>query len=306
MALSSSPLSIYVPVAEFHRGNTATYVERALRSLGVKTRIIDEAQFQRLLLEQPEALFFCVDSGQPIDLTHPAIASCSLERVGYWFIDFRHHKHGPRTPTDIEVCEELSRRGGKIFQSQFEDYEFSKQSGWTNSYYLQLAAEPETWSDSPQEHRQFHLAFTGNVWDRGRAEVLQYLLNQPGLRFGFPGHGQLWMEDAAQLIRRSLLGFNVNSYYGTEYAYDVNMRFFETLSCGVPLITNWVPNLDRMFQEYPEFLRVYRNPRELPAVLSAALNDPHFLNSGPAARAWIEEGNTYVHRMKKVLEVFGE
>ena len=295
---------ILIPVAEFHRGNTSTYVERALKQLGIETRIINESEFIALFKESPkDTHFFCVDSGKPLNLKAPEIKDLSLENLFYWFIDFRHHKHGPRSPTDVELCQEISNRGGRIFQSQFGDYEFSRAQGWKNSFHLPLAADPEIWSNVPREEKAFNLAFAGNVWDKGRAEILQYLLNQNQLKFGFPGHGALWMEDAAKLIRQAQVGFNVNSWYGNEHAFDLNMRFYETLSCGAPLITNWVTEIDRIFPVMPKFLKVYKNVEELPKVIKSAFLDLDFLSSGDEARKWIVEGNTYKHRMGRVLDL---
>jgi len=295
---------LLIPVAEFHKGNTSTYVERALRQLGIATRIIEERElFELLKASSPDTHFFCVDSGKPINLNDPEIKDLTLENLSYWFIDFRHHKHGPRSPTDVELCSEISNRGGKIFQSQFEDYKFSLAQGWKNSYHLPLAADPEIWSDKPKEEKKFNLAFAGNVWDKGRAQVLQYLLNQKELKFGFPGHGALWMEDAARLIRQAQVGFNVNSWYGTQHAFDLNMRFYETLSCGVPLVTNWVEEIDRVFPALPNFIKVYKSPEELPKVISEAFSDTSFLGAGGEARSWIESGNTYRDRMLKLLEI---
>jgi hypothetical protein len=294
---------ILIPVAEFHPGNTSTYVERALKELGIETKIIDQPEFFSLLKQSnDDTHFFCVDSGKPFEFLNTEIKDVSLENVSYWFIDFRHHKFGPRSPTDVELCQELSKRGGRIFQSQYEDCEYCIAEGFDNVEHLPLAADPNVWSNEPKENKIYNLAFTGNIWDKGRAEVLQYLLNQNQIRFGFPGHGALWMEDAAKLIRQSQVGFNVNSWYGTEYAFDLNMRFYETLSCGVPLITNWVMELDRLFTVLPEFIKVYRSPSELPKVIASALSDENFLNSGQKAREWIEGGNTYRHRMEVLLD----
>ncbi len=298
--------TVLIPVAQFHRGNTSTYVERALQQLGVQTKIIDGPTFALLLRSDPNAEFLCVDSGEPINFEAPEFKDLPLNRVGYWLIDFRHHKDGPRSPTDNQICEALHRRGGWIFQSQFEDWEYCKQRGWSRSSFLPLAADPEVWSDSPAETKRFDLAFAGNVWDRGRAMVLERVLKTPGFRFGFPGHGKLWMDQAAQMLRASRAGFNVNSWYGTDHAFDLNMRFFETLSCGIPLITNWVPSIDRFFPQGAPFLATFRSPDELPALLTARLSDGEFLGSGTAARSWILSTATYVHRMQEALKVLSQ
>jgi hypothetical protein len=295
---------LFLPVKEFHRGNTACYMERALSSLGIEGGILDEAQFiDALHLADDETYFLCVDSGGVFDFNSEPFREVSLKRMGYWLIDFRHHKEGPRRPTDLEICQTLHERGGWIFQSQFEDWQFCQERGWSQSFHLPLAADPEIWSDEPEPEKRYHLAFAGNVWDEGRARVLEALLRLPGLKFGFPGHGGLWMEEAAGLIRSALIGFNVNSWYGSGHDYDLNMRFYETLSCGVPLITNWIPAIDRLFPAGAPFLATFKNPEELPQLIESCLKDRGFLASGATARKWVLDNATYQHRMREVIAV---
>ena len=172
--------------------------------------------------------------------------------------------------------------------------------------WLPLAADPEIWSDQPTEEKKFHLAFAGNVWDQGRAEALQLLLKIPKLRFGFRGHGAAWKEAGAKLLRESLCGFNINSWFGTEHAFDLNMRFFETLACGVPLLTNRVPVFAELFRgQNPPFVRTYETLAELPSLVEKVLIDQEFLSSGPQAREFILGGHTYVHRASAALKTLG-
>lgn len=275
---------------------------RAAAALGYQAEIIDLPRFANELKTDREALFLCVDSGEPINFNDDIFCDLSLERVGYWLIDFRHHKEGPRNPSDIEICKELNTRGGWIFQAQREDLEFSLKMNWQRSRHLPLAADPEIWSDVPVQSKIYHLAFAGNIWDRGRASVLESVFRIPGIKFGFPGHGVLWMEDAAKLIRSSQIGFNVNSWFGSEYAFDLNMRFYETLSCGVPIITNHISEIDRLFPNGASFVATYRSLEELPALIHRKLNDRDFLASGSAAKDWILDNATYKHRVKQALK----
>jgi hypothetical protein len=295
---------LFLPVKEFHRGNTAFYLERALQGQDLEGSILTESQFvHELRNADSESYFLCVDSGEIFDFNSELFEGLSLEQVGYWLIDFRHHKEGPRTPTDLELCKTLHERGGRIFQSQYEDYQFCIGQGWKQSYFLPLAADTEIWSDEPKVEKKYHLAFTGNVWDQGRAKVLETLLRLPGLKFGFPGHGGVWLEEAAAFLRHSLIGFNVNSWYGSAHDYDLNMRFFETLSCGLPLITNWVPGIDRLFPHSAPFIATYKNVAELPQLIERCLASREFLESGSLGRRWILDNATYLHRLNELRRI---
>jgi spore maturation protein CgeB len=100
-----------------------------------------------------------------------------------------------------------------------------------------------------------------------------------------------------------MIGFNINTFFGEPYAYDINMRAFETLSCGVPLFTNDTPSLFRVFPPGTSFIRTYADLPDLLPSLLKALKDTAFMNSGAEARRWIVDNATYVHRMREVLKV---
>lgn len=294
---------IAVAVAQFHVGNTSEYVLRALHSLGYEAEIIDGVGLAQSLAAQSHACYLCVDSGKSFDFTSGALAGLSLDKLGFWFIDYRHNKHrAERNPSDFENVMQIASRGGWVFQSQYEDMIDCKEHGVDRCLWVPLAADPEVWSCIPVEQKSFHLGFVGNVWDRQRAEVLKMLLETPNLKFAFMGHGKAWKEDGARLIRKCAAGFNINSFFGEPYSYDVNMRVFETLSCGVPLITNDVPSLTRLFGSEPNFIRRYSSADELLHVINSALNDPDFLNSGQSAREFILREATYTKRVLTMLE----
>ena len=296
-------MKIGLPVAQFHGGNTSEYVQRAFQSLGQEAQILNPVEFAASLEAKSYDFFFCVDSGAPLNFLEGPLAKADLQRVAYWFIDFRHNRwRAERKPNDFETARVLQERGGLIFQAQLEDAEYCQSQGWQRVRWLPLAADPEIWSDQPAAPKEFHLGFVGNVWDSDRKQALELLLRLRGLRFGFPGAGQAWKEAGAALLRRCQAGFNINSFFGKAYSYDVNMRVFETLSCGVPLITNSVASLNKIIPSQSPFLYTYQSLAELPTVLQEALNKATFLNSGGAAREFILGHHTYRHRMAEVLQ----
>ena len=82
----------------------------------------------------------------------------------------------------------------------------------------------------------------------------------------------------------------------------VNRRAFETLNCGLPLFTNDVPSLKRIFPENASFIRTYTSLADMMPRLVEAFRDQTYLTAGAAARQWIFDHATYEHRMRQVLE----
>ncbi len=295
-------MKIAIPVGGFHRGNTSEYVVRALAKLGHEAEILDGPGFVAAAERKAFDRYFCVDSGETLDLRRLESIPGALERTAFWFIDYRHNKNRPtRTPTDYENARFLSENGGWVFQSQHEDAEDCRKTGVKRVSWLALGADEEVWTDAPAAEKKFDLAFIGNIWDEGRLKAVQAVQNG-GFRAALLCNGVAWKEEAAAALRSSRLGFNVNSWYGTEHDFDVNMRFFETLSCGVPIVTNDVPSLKRLFPQPPSFVRTYQSVAEIVPVIRAALADETFLRSGAEARRWILAEGTYTRRMKEALE----
>jgi glycosyltransferase involved in cell wall biosynthesis len=297
-------MRIAVPIAAFHPGTTGDYVISALRELGHQAQYIPLSELSVAVKDPAFNLVFCVDSGAPLNFVQLVESGLSLKRVSMWFIDYRHNKKRvERVPNDFENAKCLHDNGGWIFQSQVEDFEDCKAQGLTRSSWLPLAADPAVWSDRPETEKRYALGFVGAVRDPVRKQVLESLLRDPDILFAMPAQKGLWREMGASLLRQSRAGFNVNSFWGEPCAYDVNMRIFETLSCGIPLITNDIPALPNVFGTDCPFIRVYKDSAELLTVVKAALADDDFLATGQLARAWIVDNATYVHRMKEALEV---
>lgn len=290
-----------VAAAHYHPGSTTEYVISAMRRLGHEVVLLSADELYRSIPLKEYRHYFCVDSGEPLNLASIP-EDASLEQVSLWLIDFRHNKdRATRHPNDWETASILTQRGGTLFQAQKEDCEAC--SDLERVHWLPLAADPTVWSAELKVEKRFHLGFVGNVWDQGRAEVLEILLKTPGLRFAFAGNGRAWKEDAAKLLRSCIAGFNVNSWFGQGYDYDVNMRVFETLSCGIPLITNEVPHLLSLFPAGCPYIRTYKSTSDLLQTCAEALSDASFLASGTEAADFIQRHCTYEHRIKKAFEL---
>ena len=304
-------MRLALPVANFHPGNPSDFLKPAFEKLDVEADILDQAQFEKSFVEKTHDFYLCVDSGQPLQLLRPPFEGSDLSRIGFWFIDFRHNKENPgRKPNDWETSKFLHENGGHLFLAQKKDAEECSFKGLTRSMWLPLAADPEVWKPVDSAEKKFDLGFVGNVWDKARAQVLQALHQDPGINILIvtpskenPG---AWKEQAALALSQCRVGFNINSFYGSKYDFDLNMRLFETLSCGLPLITNDVDSIPDLFGEYPPFVKSYRGPQEIIPCIHQALLDKNFLSSGEKGRDFIIEKASYDKRAKELLSAINE
>jgi len=297
---------IALPVAHFHLGNPADFLKPAFERLGIEAEILNQPQFEASFSAGAHDYYFCVDSGKPLQLLKEPFEQSDLSKVGYYFIDFRHNKENPgRSPNDWVTAKFLHDGGGALFLAQKQDADECSEEGLERVRWLPLAADPDVWKPDPRVERKYDIGFVGNVWDKARAQVLQALHQHPGVTTLFltpseqsPG---AWKEQAAAALAQCKIGFNINSFYGSKYDFDLNMRFFETLSCGLPLITNAVPTIQDLFGEMPDFVRTYGGPQEILRCIEEALHDEEFLRSGKKGRDFILHNATYDLRAKEIL-----
>ena len=299
-------MKIAIPIAHYHEGTTGEYIAKAFHQLGHEVTIISKNRFENIFLNSQETqfdLYFCVDSGEPLDFSF--IPEHTSATIAMWFIDYRHNKQRPtRVPADEKNAITLLTRGGYILQAQTEEVDdlltlvpqYKEKLMW-----LPVGADPDVWDNTPQTEKIYDLGFVGNLWDASRVSILQ-TLQQSGIKLGFKGHGACWKDSAAALLRGAKVGFNVSSFYGTNAAFDINMRFFETLSCGVPLVTNSIPAIAHIGASTLRCVKQYDSPAMLYKMLPEWLRDESFLSSGHEGRRWIEAGHTYVHRAQAALD----
>lgn len=293
-------MKVAVVIAKFHQGTTGEYVHNALSSLGHQSKILAPGEFLAAFKDRSFDLYVCVDSGEPLDFALLGDEG-PFDRLSMWFIDFRHNKdRESRTPTDFTSAKLLESKGSWIFQSQYEDFEECSRAGIKSCSWLPLAADPTVWRNLPLEEKQFDVGFIGNIWDPARKEAID-AIKAAGFRLGFQGAGSVWGAQAAKILRASKVGFNISSFFGTPVAFDLNMRFFETLACGIPIVTNYVPSLNRIGATNQSWLCTYEQSQDIVEAINLALSDPGFMETGAQARSWILSEHTYQHRVITLL-----
>jgi len=284
--------------------NPAFYLEKSFRELGHAVWVVDQQALdqQALYHLSPDDvdLLVGVDSGGPLN-----IPDDFLNKACMWYIDSRRNcKPEIRTPNDDETAQRLLTAGGIVFQAQSRDKTRLDTivPQWSDQIvYLPLASDPEVWSDRPSVRREHPCAFVGNCYDNERLGVLSTLATQELLYW--PGIEGAIMQDGAAVYRTSVCGLNMPSFWGTPECYDVNMRVFEILSCGIPLITNDLPDLiDLGIDDSCCF--TYLTPPEIPSRIRwLNKNREMALLMGAAGRRLIVQRHTYTHRAQTILNI---
>lgn len=289
-------MNIVIPVAHFVSYNTARYLVPAFKALGHEAQIITQAEYY----EDHDGvdLFFCCDSGGALNFPEKHRAKSTM-----WFIDSRRNSDPAiRNPDDDTQARVLTEGGGWVFQAQFNDWGRVVDKGIMRASWLPLAADPDVWRPWP-EVRCYDVVFCGNIWDSTRADLLVEIKDRWKLAhmLGEP-------KDLAREYSRGRLGFNISSFYGTPWAYDVNMRVFEVMACGIPLVTNWVKDMALLGFQPGETHMEYLDPAGALQAIEWVLSwdQDKRDNMGALARQIIIDTHTYTRRMASALEILEE
>lgn len=101
-------------------------------------------------------------------------------------------------------------------------------------FWLPLAATPRYAPPEKPVKQSYDVAFVGYLNDFERAGVMARLRQKLSLNTA----SRVFYEEAAAVYHAARVGLNVPAMYGTGIDYDVNMRVFEIMACGLPLVTN--------------------------------------------------------------------
>lgn len=223
---------------------------------------------------------------------------CYGGRVGdqlfVWLIDNRLPHEAAK---EDFAAERLHKRGVPVFCAQKRDAER------VDGIWLPLAVTPAyTAPDVLTTARtlEFDLVFIGYVRDTARATALEQLAMQPDLRLHVASG--VFNANAAALYRRGRAGLNIPTLYGAEYAYDINMRIFEIAATGVPLITNFLPELIKL--QFAPFLNclTYRAIEDIPRLVSWLRAAPaEATRIGAAGRSLVLARHTYRQRAMELI-----
>ena len=139
-------------------------------------------------------------------------------------------------------------------------------------------------------------AFIGYIRDEGRARLLSDIRS----RYSLALMQGVFGDNAVHAYCSARVGVNVPTGYGGKTDYDsANMRCFEILACGVPLVTSDESYLSELGLIDGETCVTYGAHRDIVEAVAIALQSPHI---GTAGLELVNARHTYTHRALQVLE----
>lgn len=302
--MTVSDLKIRLPVAAPVNYNPAYYLRDAFVRMGHDAQVLTQGELYDHRPEDAD-LWLGIDSGGPLNIPDEFLSKSCM-----WYIDSRRNSDPAiRQPDDDMSAERIIRGGGIVFQAQVQDVhrlsgklkEYLKKRTMLRVVYLPLAADPDVWSDEPEEEISWVTSFVGNCFDPERLGILEALQKRNLLYW--PGIEKAIMQDGATVYRKSLGGLNIPSWWKTPECYDVNMRVFEILSCGIPLITNRLDALNSLGIIEGKHAFLYNSFDDIIHLINMLRQDTQRAKEmGEANRQLILNNHTYDHRAESILK----
>lgn len=211
-----------------------------------------------------------------------------LKPSAYWAID---------THTDYEWRLKKARMFDFVFVAQKNGMQAFKRDGIENVVWLALACDQQIHKKC-EAAKEYDISFVGNIHhSKRRIRYLSFLKKK--LKDKKILIGQALPQETAMIYAKSKLVFNIS------VKDDINMRVFEVLSCGRPLLTNelYKNGQKELFGKKPPFI-VYKSKRDLLRKIKYYLS--HENESEEIARLGWQEAigrHTYLHRVTEMIEV---
>jgi GT2 family glycosyltransferase/tetratricopeptide (TPR) repeat protein/2-polyprenyl-3-methyl-5-hydroxy-6-metoxy-1,4-benzoquinol methylase len=254
---------------------TGFYCRRALSRIATVEHLLPD-ELNRI----PHGLFdlyVLVDDGLEYPIPH------QLRPCAAWAID---------THINLERC--IARFGDAdwVFAAQKAGAAAMQNALGRDVPWLPLACDPDL--HHPQQMRTpiFDVGFIGHEIGERRLRLLELL------RCTFHNHwiGQAYHRTMSERYAQLRVAFNCS------IAGDLNMRVFEALACGAPLITDECDGLQELFQ-VNEHLLGYRDSNDLVSQIERLLTDEDrrkmLSNKG---RQHVLAYHTYDHRMRAIIQ----
>ncbi len=206
-----------------------------------------------------------------------------------WLIDIRWQHERDSHEDSVR---QLMTDGALVMAAQKPDAEYF------GCHWLPLAATPGYAPPPNPVKKLTDLAFVGYVRDKPREQALLDLNAHHSISIA---QGQFG-DAAVSAYHQARLGVNIPTRYGDAQAYDsANMRCFEILATGTPLVTAHEDYLDAMGIVHGKNAFLYHNREHLSHVVATALQRDDLEAVGQAALATVLERHTYLTRASQVM-----
>ena len=208
-------------------------------------------------------------------------------RACAWFIDNRHAHEMVR---DDPAAKFLLENGGLVMHAQPPDRDR------VGGKWLPLAASPGYKVPPRPMQKLWDCAFVGFIRTEARADFLSDI----SARYSLSSASGLFGEQAVATYWQARVGLNVPTSWGGATGYDsANMRCFEVLATGVPLVTAYEKWLDELGLIPGVNYVPYATIPEAIAAVKFAIEHPDIGDKGAQLA---QARHTYKHRALQVLE----
>lgn len=102
---------------------------------------------------------------------------------------------------------------------------------------------------------------------------------------------------------------SVNSYkihWNRNLSNDINYRSFETIGCGIPLVTNYNYQYELLGFEHLKNVVMYKNEDEMFKLIDLLLTNENLRNSISDNGYLLSKKHTYHERCKQILEIYSK
>lgn len=254
-----------------------------------------------------------------------AIGEHRRTRPGYRLL---FHDTHHRAVTKREEMERLDLRdydGALCFGAVIRDMYLER--GWTQrAWTWHEAADVRVFRPRPDEPNEGDVVWIGNWGDGERTDELRTLLIEPVHALGVRAriYGVRYPDRALRLLRaagieyggwlpnhqapRMFARFHATVHvprrpYVEKLPGIPTIRVFEALACGIPLVSAWWEDAERLFTPGADYL-VARDGAEMQRQLGAVLNDPGLAASlSRHGLRTVLERHTCTHRVNELFTI---
>lgn len=205
-----------------------------------------------------------------------------------WLID---NRHAHEAAHEDDAARKLLDKGVLVCHAQKPDMQR------VGGKWLPLAVTPGYEKPRTLPAKLHDVGFVGYIRDMGRMGAMAHLVRH----FAVCSEQRVFGPSAVAVYWQARVGVNVPTGYGTPTAYDsANMRLFEILATGTPLVTSHEDYLAELGLVGGENCITYRDMDALVKGVGYLIDNPEVARNMGSKGA--ELAHTYTHRAKQVLE----
>lgn len=162
--------------------------------------------------------------------------------------------------------------------------------GFKNIFWLPLGCDYEM-HFAKQENKLYDVGFVGNLASKEREAILNKI------KMAYPSSfiGNAPPEQMGQIYAASKVCFNKS------IRHDVNMRFFECLCAGSPLLTDYIEDFE--FLKLSQYITTYGKDEEIIGKINEIMDNQEKIKLAVEAQKIVLAKHTYERRILSLLSI---